>query len=216
MTRFGFPALLLLSFGAHAAVLGMKTATPAKVELQVPPEGLIEVAVIEQAAPVPEAPPEPVEMPLPEPVQEPVPPEPEPVVEPQILQSAAPASLPPAPRPAATPRPKPQVVAPRPPAAPKAPQGRTVEARPDTSFNPPPHYPEFARRNGWEGSVMIRVRVSPDGRVLSASVARPSRYAVLDTAAERAVKTWRFRPRTVGGIAVEAVIEVPVNFSLRR
>lgn len=214
MTRFGFPALLLLSFGAHAAVLGMKTATPAKVDLQAPPEGLIEVAVIEEVAPVPQV--EPVEMPQPEPVEVPVPPEPEPVVEPEILQSTAPAPLSPVPLPAATPRPKPQAATPRPPAAPKAPQGRMVEARPDTSFNPPPHYPEFARRNGWEGSVMIRVRVSPEGRVISASVARPSRYAVLDKAAERAVKNWRFRPRTVGGIAVEAVIEVPVNFSLRR
>lgn len=218
MKRLVFPALLLLSLGAHAAVLGWKAVTPTQVDLQVAPEGLIEVAMIEEAPPVPPAPPEPVEIPEPVPPVEPVAtPEPPPAPVEEILQASEEVeALPPAPRPSATPPPKPRVATPRPPAQPKVPQGRVVEARPDTSFNPPPSYPEFARRNGWEGSVMIRASVSAEGRVLAVSVARASRYAVLDKAAERAVKSWRFRPRTVGGVAVAAVIEVPVNFTLRR
>ena len=82
--------------------------------------------------------------------------------------------------------------------------------------NTPPSYPDLARRNGWEGRVMIRVEVSAEGRPLSTAIAKSSGFGVLDQAALRAVKSWRFQPRTVAGIPSAGSVEVPVSFSLNR
>ena len=82
--------------------------------------------------------------------------------------------------------------------------------------NTPPSYPEIARRNGWEGRVMVRVEVSAEGRPLSTAIAKSSGYGVLDQSALRAVKSWRFQPRTVAGIPTTGSVEVPVNFALNR
>ncbi len=216
-----FPLLLGVSLGVHVLVL--RLVAPTRVALETTAE-VVEVTMIEEVPPTPEPISDPE--PTPEATPEPTPPPPEiltaeePQAEPLPLPTPVPtpevrptprATPPPAVRPAASPaRDKPTA------SSASAPTGRMVEARADTAYNPPPRYPEFARRNGWEGSVMVRAKVSATGRVLSVSVARPSRYAVLDQAAVQAVKGWKFRPRTIGGIAVEATIEVPVNFSLRR
>jgi protein TonB len=82
--------------------------------------------------------------------------------------------------------------------------------------NTPPSYPENARRNGWEGRVLVRVEVSADGRPISTAIAKSSGYGVLDQSALRAVKSWRFQPRTVAGIPTAGSVEVPVNFALNR
>jgi protein TonB len=81
--------------------------------------------------------------------------------------------------------------------------------------NPPPKYPLEARRNGWEGSTLLRVRVSDRGVPESVEVITSSGYAVLDEAARDAVKRWRFNPARLVGQAVSATVEVPVTFSLR-
>ncbi|HLU40385.1 MAG TPA: TonB family protein [Planctomycetota bacterium] len=59
--------------------------------------------------------------------------------------------------------------------------------------NPPPAYPWLARRRGWEGTVVVQVRVDADGAVGAAAVVRSSGRAALDEAALAAVRTWRFR-----------------------
>lgn len=79
--------------------------------------------------------------------------------------------------------------------------------------NSPPRYPELARRNGWEGRVVVRATVGADGRVISARAHASSGYGLLDRAAVETVKSWRFEPRVVAGTAVE--VDVPVNFHLR-
>jgi protein TonB len=82
--------------------------------------------------------------------------------------------------------------------------------------NTPPSYPDLARRKGWEGRVIVRVEVSAEGRPLSTAIAISSGFGVLDQAALRAVKSWRFQPRTIAGIPAPGTVEVPVNFSLNR
>jgi protein TonB len=82
--------------------------------------------------------------------------------------------------------------------------------------NTPPIYPETARRAGWEGRVTVRVEVSADGLPMSVALEKSSGYGVLDQAALRAVKTWRFQPRTMGGVAMAGIVDVPVNFTLSR
>ncbi len=88
--------------------------------------------------------------------------------------------------------------------------------QPAVILNTPPNYPETARRAGWEGRVTVRVEVSADGVPTTVTLGKSSGYGVLDQAALRAVKSWRFQPRTIGGVAMTGVVEVPVNFALNR
>jgi protein TonB len=205
-------ALLVLSLIAHTLVLqfgGVLSTTPEALS----DAKTIEVVMIEEVkiVPVPPPTPEPTPEPTPLPVEE-------------ILTHEKPEADPipmPTPTPQVTPKPTPKPEAPKQTPATKTqpaavPRGKMVEARPDYASNPPPRYPDIARRKGWEGEVIIRAQVNAAGRVTSASVIRKSRYAVLDQAAVAAVRKWKFKPRTVGGQSVDATVEVPVNFTLRR
>ena len=90
-----------------------------------------------------------------------------------------------------------------------------VEATPLYADNPPPTYPRLARERGWQGDVLLRARVSPSGRVLHVQVEESSGYALLDRAALKAVKGWRFRPARRGSHPVEAEVRLPVRFELQ-
>jgi len=77
-------------------------------------------------------------------------------------------------------------------------------------------YPPASQRLGETGTVLVRVVIGPDGRVLSASVARSSGFARLDDAAiKRALAKWRFVPALDDGVAIEATRDVPVTFRLQ-
>jgi protein TonB len=93
---------------------------------------------------------------------------------------------------------------------------KTNIPQPVVILNTPPNYPETARRAGWEGRVTVRVEVSADGVPTTVTLGKSSGYGVLDQAALRAVKSWRFQPRTIGGVAMAGVVEVPVHFALNR
>jgi len=80
--------------------------------------------------------------------------------------------------------------------------------------NPPPAYPALARRNGEEGTVLLRVLVGRDGTPLKVEVDQSSRSRALDRAALDAVKDWRFAPARRGVENVEAWVRVPVSFRL--
>ena len=92
-------------------------------------------------------------------------------------------------------------------------KGVRTRARYLESMRPP--YPKRAREMGWEGTVVLRVEVKPDGTVGAASVHRTSGYLTLDEAALVAVKRWRFAPQTDGAFSFAAVVDVPVRFDLR-
>jgi protein TonB len=62
----------------------------------------------------------------------------------------------------------------------------------------------------------VRVEVSAEGRPTAVTISRSSGYGVLDQSALRAVKSWRFQPRTIAGTPTSGTVEVPVNFSLNR
>lgn len=78
-----------------------------------------------------------------------------------------------------------------------------------------PPYPKRAREMGWEGTVVLRVEVHPDGSVGAISVHRTSGYLTLDEAALTAVKRWRFAPPTDGAFSFATVVDVPVRFDLK-
>lgn len=78
-----------------------------------------------------------------------------------------------------------------------------------------PTYPWEARRNRWQGTVLLAVTVSSDGRPIAIDIARSSGYGVLDEAAVEAVRQWRFVPARRNGVAVEDRVAVPITFRLR-
>lgn len=80
--------------------------------------------------------------------------------------------------------------------------------------NAAPRYPYLARRQGQEGRVIVRVQVSAAGNAATVSVRRSSGYRLLDEAAVKAVKSWRFAPANRGGISVAGSVDVPVSFKL--
>lgn len=92
------------------------------------------------------------------------------------------------------------------------PVGTLADTPPDFSMNPPPRYPAEAVRNGWEGEVLLRIRVAPDGQVSHVSVEKSSGYEILDEAALRAVRLWKGIPATQAGQPVAVVRLMPVRF----
>ncbi len=80
--------------------------------------------------------------------------------------------------------------------------------------NAAPRYPYLARRRGQEGRVVVRVQVSAAGDAAAVSIRRSSGYRLLDEAAVKAVKTWRFAPAKRGGFSVAGSVDVPVSFKL--
>jgi protein TonB len=203
-----FPVLLGISALAHFVLVRnfLIHSSPQKIEFS--SGDTTEVLIIEEAPPLPEPIPEPA--PTPEPVpEEPTPPKPEEIL--TTTQSEEVAAPQPTPEPKRVEK-KPIPQRPTPVAKAKTPN----VPQPVVIRNTPPIYPETARRAGWEGRVTVRVEVSADGSPISVALEKSSGYGVLDQAALRAVKTWRFQPRTMGGVAMAGTVDVPVNFTLSR
>jgi protein TonB len=89
---------------------------------------------------------------------------------------------------------------------------RTVKVR--YAFTPAPDYPKEARSQEWEGQVLLRVFVSPEGLPERIEVSRGSGFSVLDGAAVRSVRRWKFHPAREGGEPVATWIKIPVDFKL--
>ncbi len=81
--------------------------------------------------------------------------------------------------------------------------------------NPPPPYPQEARRRGWEGVVLLRVGITREGRVADIAISQSSGYAILDESARRTVQRWRFTPARRLGVPVATTIELPVRFKIK-
>jgi len=111
----------------------------------------------------------------------------------------------------------PVAVAPVLPASPPSPPAPAAETRPSIpayAHNPAPEYPQSARWEGEEGTVLLRVLVNVSGLPEKIAVARRSGYTSLDRAAEQAVQHWRFTPGTRDGRPVAMQVEVPIRFRL--
>ncbi len=94
---------------------------------------------------------------------------------------------------------------------------RTVSAAGYTAGhlgNVPPVYPYRARRKEIEGRVVLRVQVLPGGTARSVEVLSSSGHAILDRAALKAVRAWRFVPAKRAGAPVAGAIDVPITFRL--
>ena len=92
--------------------------------------------------------------------------------------------------------------------------GAATEAKPQALRNRPPAYPWLARMQGWEGTVVLQVRVEPDGRASQVRIVNSSGHPALDHAAQQAVSQWGFLPALRGGRPVRSTVQVPVRFRL--
>ena len=87
-------------------------------------------------------------------------------------------------------------------------------AHPDYAYNPQPDYPLLLREQGVGGVVWLRVWVDSEGRPVEIKLAKGSGYRLLDDAALRAVKQWRFIPAKNGEQRLASWVEFPIRFTL--
>lgn len=211
MARF---ASFLVSFAAHVAVAAVLALGAGPQGPGLPRQTAIDVSEVRLGAPLAEEPPrfegEPASRRLEVSVEEGevvLRPDPVPLEE-TLASEDAPRS-----RARVIPRPVPRTDrVPVPPAPVDADEATTRPER--SSDNPPPPYPELARRMGYEGRVGLRIRVSAEGRPAQVEVAESSRHEILDAAAVEAVRQWRFTPARRAGRAVEGEIDVAIRFRL--
>lgn len=164
-------------------------------------------------------------VPPPEKVDPPKPP-PKPVpITPQ--QRTMPAPKPATPRPAIDPQPT-ELIDPMgtlPPADPAPaiptpattipPTGPMVGAHLEYLHAPPPKYTGDLVRMRAEGTVLLRVLVGVDGKPIEVSVLKSSGIRKLDELAQRSVMKWLFKPATRDGQPVQAIGNVPIDFTLQ-
>jgi len=77
-----------------------------------------------------------------------------------------------------------------------------------------PPYPQVARRQGWEGTVVLRINIGPGGNVENVATQKSTGYDALDESAAQSVKTWRFDPAKDGEFPVSSVVDLPIRFNL--
>ena len=88
------------------------------------------------------------------------------------------------------------------------------EAKPMYLKNSAPQYPRIARKRGFQGTVVLEVRVDKDGSVGELRLFASSGHKILDRAAMASVKDWLFEPGMRGNEKVEMWVRVPIRFQL--
>ena len=90
-----------------------------------------------------------------------------------------------------------------------APAGQPGEWAPNPP-NPNAPYPPESRLNNEQGTVLLRVRTTPEGRPTVVEVQQSSGHTRLDRSAVDTVWKWRFKPTPDDGCVVWR--EVPIRF----
>ncbi len=75
-----------------------------------------------------------------------------------------------------------------------------------------PEYPDRARKDRVQGTVVLEGTVDAEGQVKGIEVVRS--VPELDQAAIDAVQTWKYEPATVDGVPTPMVTTITVNFML--
>ncbi len=77
-----------------------------------------------------------------------------------------------------------------------------------------PLYPQAARREGWEGTVVLRITIGAGGDVENVTTQTSSGFPALDESAAQSVKTWRFDPAKDGEFPISTAVDLPIRFDL--
>lgn len=91
-------------------------------------------------------------------------------------------------------------------------QGIRKPVRPTKAERPP--YPQFAREQGWEGTVVLRIRVNQGGSVDLVKTQKSSGFPILDESAVQSVKSWKFEPAKDGEFSISSTVDLPIRFDL--
>ncbi|NQD38977.1 energy transducer TonB [Permianibacter sp. IMCC34836] len=209
MSRVPAVVALVVSLAGHAFVaytLAEHKAQPPKQE-----EPPVKVALIQEPPPPPPPPPPPE--PRPE-----TPPPPKPKPKPPVTPPENPIQVPPQPESDDVPFVMGQTdMTPSTDPGPVAVQEGPVFVKAryvSDGSNKNPKYPPEALRNGDEGEVKLRLRISATGEVLDVEIVKNARNRDLGRSAVAAVKRWRFQPATENGAGVESVLDFVVVFRL--
>ncbi len=81
--------------------------------------------------------------------------------------------------------------------------------------NFPPKYPRWARRQGYEGTSLLRVLISKDGKAQKIEIKESSGYSILDQAAIKTVNQWKFYPAKKMGINRSSQMLIPIVFEIK-
>jgi len=103
-----------------------------------------------------------------------------------------------------------------PPPATSPPPENLKEAHPLYQYNPPPRYPRRARKRGYQGTVILAVLVTTEGKAGRIKVFQSSGRRLLDEAAILSVKKWRFEPGRKGDIKLDMWVKIPIRYQLEK
>ena len=88
-----------------------------------------------------------------------------------------------------------------------------LEAPPAVLKRVVPQYPAEAASDGLEGRVILKAMIDKKGEVAGASIVSSSGYQLLDAAALKALRLWRFSPATgKRGEPVQGFVQIPMTF----
>jgi protein TonB len=103
---------------------------------------------------------------------------------------------------------------PPPPPTPKVLRVGGIVREPRKLVHVPPVYPPLALQSRKEGTVTLEALLDATGKVESVRVM--SSVPLLDDAAVRAVRQWRYTPTELNGVPVPVLMTIIVRFSLER
>jgi protein TonB len=95
---------------------------------------------------------------------------------------------------------------------PQALGNQTSDQPAQLSSSPAPRYPVEWQRQGWSGTVLLRLTIGPAGRVEQVELESSSGFPELDRSAMQATRQWTGRPRLLNGKAVASQVLLPVVF----
>ena len=93
-------------------------------------------------------------------------------------------------------------------------EGGGPNSLPTGGYQVKPRYPDSARRQGIQGTVVVNAYVTEQGRVEKVQVEQSAGHPDLDQAAVEAVGRWRFEPARRGRQPMAMWVAIPVKFVL--
>lgn len=90
----------------------------------------------------------------------------------------------------------------------------TVDEVPRASYRPPLKYPDYARKRGINGHVLLNLLVDKTGAVEDVRLLKSEPVGVFDQVALESVREWNFDPATYKGSAVKVWVKQRISFNL--
>ncbi len=92
--------------------------------------------------------------------------------------------------------------------------GTSADTLPEMLDNRPPSYPHRAYVERLEGTVILQILVTAEGKVGSLEISTSSGHPILDAEAMQAIRSWRFAPARRFGRPIPYTVRLPVRFML--